>query len=127
VNTRCAPAGIFSDHPADQCANHIARRLRIVTVFTAVKINYMNEGQLVVVGTFGSGPEADVAKGALEAAGIDAMIQADTAGGCGPTLPGLAAGLNCWFARRTRKRLVTYLNPPTKSSQRYLKFSAQPN
>jgi hypothetical protein len=36
---------------------------------------------LVVVHTFGTRPEADVAKSALEAAGIDSMIQADTAGG----------------------------------------------
>ena len=53
---------------------------------TKLKINYMTEGQLVVVRTFVSGPEADMAKGALEAAGIDAMIQADTAGGMRPHL-----------------------------------------
>lgn len=41
----------------------------------------MQHPELVVVKTFGSRPEADLAKGALEAAGIDAMIQADTAGG----------------------------------------------
>jgi hypothetical protein len=41
----------------------------------------MPHPKLVVVKTFGSRPEADLAKGALEAAGIDAMIQADTAGG----------------------------------------------
>ena len=41
----------------------------------------MNYANLVVVRAFGSRPEADLAKGALQAAGIDAMIQADTAGG----------------------------------------------
>lgn len=41
----------------------------------------MRHPELVVVKAFGSRPEVDIAKGALEAAGIDAMIQADTAGG----------------------------------------------
>jgi hypothetical protein len=36
---------------------------------------------LVVVETFASRTEADLAKSALEAAGIDSMIQADTVGG----------------------------------------------
>jgi putative signal transducing protein len=41
----------------------------------------MIDAELVVVHTFSSQPEADVAKSALDAAGIDAMIQADTVGG----------------------------------------------
>ena len=49
---------------------------------TKFKINYMNKGQLVVVRTFGSGPEA----------GIDAMIQADTAGGMRPHLAWAGSG-----------------------------------
>jgi hypothetical protein len=40
----------------------------------------MDYANLVVVHECGSEIEADLAKGALEAAGIDAMIQADTAG-----------------------------------------------
>jgi putative signal transducing protein len=36
---------------------------------------------LIVVHPFGSRAEADLAKGALAAQGIDAMVQADTAGG----------------------------------------------
>ena len=55
-----------------------------------------------------------MAKGALESAGIDAMIQADTAGGMRPHLAWAGSGFNCWFARRTRGRPATYLNPPTK-------------
>jgi hypothetical protein len=47
----------------------------------------MSDRELVVVHTFGSRPEADLAKSALEAAGIDAMVQADTAGG---EYPGVA-------------------------------------
>jgi hypothetical protein len=41
----------------------------------------MNHPDLVVVQTFGSRPEAELAKGELESEGIAAMIQADTAGG----------------------------------------------
>jgi hypothetical protein len=50
------------------------------------KIRLMSDSNLVVVQTFGSGPEAALAKSALEDAGIDAMIQADTAGGMRPHL-----------------------------------------
>ncbi|MGC2334137.1 MAG: DUF2007 domain-containing protein [Candidatus Acidiferrales bacterium] len=40
----------------------------------------MQDVKLVVVQSCGSQIEAELAKGALEAAGIEAMIQADTAG-----------------------------------------------
>ena len=40
----------------------------------------MEHRELVVVKTFGSRPEVDVAKSALASAGIDAIIEADTAG-----------------------------------------------
>jgi hypothetical protein len=41
----------------------------------------MDHSKLVVVNRFASQVEADLAKSALESAGIDAMIQADRAGG----------------------------------------------
>jgi hypothetical protein len=41
----------------------------------------MAETNLVVVHTFGSEPEAEMARTLLEAAGVDSMLQADTAGG----------------------------------------------
>jgi hypothetical protein len=41
----------------------------------------MEHPKLVVVQTYGNRVEADLAKGVLEAAGIPAMSQADTAGG----------------------------------------------
>ena len=44
-------------------------------------MSHMREAKLVVVQSFGSQWEADLAKSALEAAGIDAMIQADSVGG----------------------------------------------
>lgn len=40
----------------------------------------MSQGNLVVVRSYGTEGEAEVAKGLLESSGIDAMIQADTAG-----------------------------------------------
>jgi len=42
--------------------------------------------------SFSTGLEAELAKGALEAAGIPAMIQADTAGGMRPHLAWSGAG-----------------------------------
>jgi len=41
----------------------------------------VDHSHLVIVKRLGSRPEAEVAKSVLKAAGIDAMIQADTAGG----------------------------------------------
>jgi hypothetical protein len=46
----------------------------------------MTDADLVVVHTFLSDAEADLAKSALEAAGIDAMIKEDSAGGMRPSL-----------------------------------------
>ena len=40
----------------------------------------MPQSKLVVVQSYGTEGEADVAKGVLESSGIEAMIQADTAG-----------------------------------------------
>ena len=52
----------------------------------------MHESNLVVVGAFENEPEAEMAKGALESAGIDAMIQADSAGGMRPHLAWASGG-----------------------------------
>lgn len=41
----------------------------------------MGDSKLVVLNSYGSRPEAELAKGALEAAGIPAMTQGDTVGG----------------------------------------------
>jgi len=50
------------------------------------------DSDLVVVETFASRTEADLAKSALEAAGIESMIQADTAGGMRTHLAWSGAG-----------------------------------
>jgi len=41
----------------------------------------VQDSKLVVAQSYGTRPEAELAKGALEAAGIQAIIQADTVGG----------------------------------------------
>ncbi len=52
----------------------------------------MADADLVVVQTFGNELEADLAKGALGAAGIDAMIQADSVGGMRPHMAWSSGG-----------------------------------
>jgi hypothetical protein len=52
----------------------------------------MIESDLVVVHAFGSRAEADLAKSALDAAGIDAMVQADSGGGMRPALAWAGVG-----------------------------------
>ena len=52
----------------------------------------MPDVDLVVVHSFGSHPEADLAKSALEAAGIDAMIKEDSGGGMRPHLAWAGVG-----------------------------------
>jgi hypothetical protein len=46
----------------------------------------MADTELVVVHTFGDAAQADVAKSALDAAGIDSMIRADSGGGMRPSI-----------------------------------------
>lgn len=52
----------------------------------------MSDSELVVVQTFGSRPEADIAVSALEAAGIDSMIRADDGGSQRPALAWAGVG-----------------------------------
>jgi hypothetical protein len=52
----------------------------------------MRHPELVVVQTFGTQSEADLARSVLDAANIDTMIQADTAGGMREHLAWSGAG-----------------------------------
>jgi hypothetical protein len=52
----------------------------------------MSDSELVVVHTFSSRPEADIAASALEAAGIAAMIRADDGGGQRPAMAWAGVG-----------------------------------
>ena len=53
----------------------------------------MDDSKLVVVHTFNTRQEAELASGALEAAGIEAMIQSDTAGGMQPSMAWAGVGV----------------------------------
>lgn len=48
----------------------------------------MKSLDLVVVSTFRSTPDAQIAKGILDEAGIESMIRADNAGGMYPAISG---------------------------------------
>jgi hypothetical protein len=63
----------------------------------------MPGANLIVVGTFGTAPEAELAKGAPEAAGIDAMIRADSVGGVEPNVAWASSGYKPQ-ARKSRSR-----------------------
>ena len=52
----------------------------------------MEETNLVVVQAFATEAEAEMAKSALESAGIDSMIQADSAGGTRPHIAWASGG-----------------------------------
>ncbi len=52
----------------------------------------MPEDDLIVLGSFASEMEAEMAKGALESAGIATMIQADSAGGMRPHIAWATGG-----------------------------------
>ena len=52
----------------------------------------MQDANLVVVDTFASHPEAEMAKSALKAAEIDSMIQADSVGGMRPHVAWASGG-----------------------------------
>jgi hypothetical protein len=68
----------------------------------------------VVVHAFGNGPEAEMAKSALEAAGINVMIQADTAGGMSPHLVWASGGFKVLGMRGGREGRATCLDRRTK-------------
>ena len=72
----------------------------------------MQDAKLVVVQSYGSRPEADLAKGALENAGIQAMIQADTAGGMREHLAWSGAGFKILVRGEDAAVARDVLTPP---------------
>jgi len=77
----------------------------------------MQQVKLVVVQSYGSRPEADLAKGALEDAGIQAMIQADTAGGMREHLAWSGAGFQILVREEDAKAARDVLTPPAEGDQ----------
>jgi hypothetical protein len=74
----------------------------------------MTDSDLVVVHTFGSRQEADLAKSALEAAGIDAMVQADSGGGMRPALAWAGVGYQVLVRTEDAEAARDVLDIPAK-------------
>jgi hypothetical protein len=76
----------------------------------------MSDAALVVVHSFGSRPEADMAVSALDAAGIDAMIQADTGGGMRPHLAWAGVGFQVLVREADLRDAQDILDLPARPS-----------
>ncbi len=74
----------------------------------------MNDADLVVVRAFGTSTEAEIARSALEAAGIDSMIQADTGGGMRPHLAWAGAGFRVLVRAEDAAAARDVLDVPAK-------------
>ena len=72
----------------------------------------MDRSKLAVVDAFASQVEADLAKSLLDAAGIDAMIQADTAGGMREDLAWSGAGYKVLVRKEDAAAARDVLTPP---------------
>jgi hypothetical protein len=73
----------------------------------------MNDS-LVTIGTFLNHIEADLAKSALEAAGIESMIQSDDCGGVRPHL--WMGGIQLLVRDEDAQRALEILNPEAPGS-----------
>lgn len=71
---------------------------------------------LVAVQSYGSRPEADLAKGALEDAGIPAMVRGDTAGGMREHLAWSGAGFQIMVREEDAAAAREVLTPPPAES-----------
>jgi len=78
----------------------------------------MDHTKLVVVQAYGSRPEVDLAKGTLEAAGIQAMIQADTAGGMREHLAWSGAGFKILVREQDLTEAREVLAPPVDAGEK---------
>ena len=76
----------------------------------------MTDSDLVVVHSFGSRPEADMAVSALEAADIDAMVQADTGGGMRPSIAWAGVGFQVLVREEDVAAARDILELPAKPS-----------
>jgi hypothetical protein len=77
----------------------------------------MRDTKLIVVQSYASRPEADLAKGTLEGAGIQAMIQADTAGGMREHLAWSGAGFKILVREEDSSAAREVLAPPAEGDE----------
>jgi len=71
---------------------------------------------LVIVRVFSTGLEAEVAKSALEAAGIVAIVQADTAGGMRPHIAWAGSGFRILVREEDASAARDVLEPRAQRS-----------
>ncbi len=76
----------------------------------------MQQREFVVVKAFGSRPDAEIAKGALESAGIDAMILADTTGGMREHLAWSGFGFRLLVREDDATEALDVLTPDSEGS-----------
>jgi hypothetical protein len=77
----------------------------------------MDDAKLMVVGTYSTRSEADLAHGALEAADIEAVLSADDAGGLQPAL-GFGSGIRLLVRAEDLERATSILTcEPDDSGQ----------
>ena len=74
----------------------------------------MDHSKLIVLDRFASQVEADLAKSALESAGIDAMIQADRAGGMRDHLAWSGLGFKVLVREEDAAEAHNVLQPPSE-------------
>ena len=72
----------------------------------------MSDSQLVVVHRFGTRQDADVAVSALDAAGIEAMVQADTGGGMYRAIAWAGVGFQLLVRREDSEAALAILEIP---------------
>ncbi|HKM83449.1 MAG TPA: hypothetical protein VJY15_21125 [Candidatus Acidoferrum sp.] len=77
----------------------------------------MQHTKLVVVQSYGSRSEVELARSELEAAGIQATIQADTAGGMWEPLAWGGAGFRILVREEDATVARDVLNPPTDAAE----------
>jgi hypothetical protein len=75
----------------------------------------MSDSELVVVQTFGSRQEADVAVSALDAAGIEAIVQADTGGGMYRAMAWAGVGFQVLVRRDDAETARAILEEPART------------
>jgi hypothetical protein len=103
------PGGFISFCLGEPCRRHASILVQAY--------NYcMDQSKLVVVDRFFSQVEADLAKSELESASIDAMIQADTAGGMRDHLAWSGFGFKVLVREKDAADAHDVLNPPQNVS-----------
>jgi type III secretory pathway lipoprotein EscJ len=77
----------------------------------------VRHSKLVVVKSFGTGAEADIALGILESSGIEAMSQADTAGGMRQHLAWSGLGYRVLVCEEDLAMAREVFNPPPNTDR----------